>query len=397
MIVATTNNLLHATSLMEQHLLKNHIFSPEINLEHKQIFKLLDLLVKYENRKVKLMQLVDNYNVFDDNWNDFYNDILGIENKVISCILKKDFSIDNINLIKNNFWLIDGLIKVKLMHCRIHVGLLKGAEKKGDEKNINNINSCHPRMSCLSNVRGSTENNSLSFNNSNTNNIDNTGSQIKSGMTTDLSSSEDDITKNTTPKSLTNKERKAEQKGLQSAKTEEIKKKQIEKFKLKSQVDSKKIIDDIKGEDYEKNAERNNELLKEPGKSFINLIGKEVEEGGLDFAQSKLCIRHFHEVIHEHQKKYPQYSILWVFDIFGDEEIPFDKMKYPPKTPEEINERNNFINKWRKKWINESNLRGNIEWEQYWTERDLKMRKIYSKLTDTLANPNHNQKVALNH
>ena len=131
MIGAINNNLIHASSIIESYLLKNHVFLSEINLEDQKLFKLLESLIKYENRKVKLFQLIDNYNVFGDDWNDFRKNILDIENKIISCILEQNFHFEK--------------IKVKIIEYRINVTLLK--DKKQENKTNNTKNHFIPKNS----------------------------------------------------------------------------------------------------------------------------------------------------------------------------------------------------------------------------------------------------------
>ena len=259
MIGAINNNLIHASSIIESYLLKNHVFLSEINLKDQKLFKLLESLIKYENRKVKLFQLIDNYNVFGDDWNDFRKNILDIENKIISCILEQNFHFEKIKLIKINFWLIDGLIKVKIIEYRINVTLLK--DKKQENKTNNTENHFIPKNSheiqtqqnIVSNIDSSShalkEKSSLLVNNTAVINSEyefkmrNSSLKIKneisdlyseidpeSSLVTGNDKSSEFILKATEnckmkQKTLTNKERKAERKKLKAEKSKEIQKK----------------------------------------------------------------------------------------------------------------------------------------------------------------------------
>jgi hypothetical protein len=431
MIGAINNNLIHASSIIESYLLKNHVFLSEINLEDQKLFKLLESLIKYENRKVKLFQLIDNYNVFGDDWNDFRKNILDIENKIISCILEQNFHFEKIKLIKNNFWLIDGLIKVKIIEYRINVTLLK--DKKQENKTNNTKNHFIPKNSheiqtqqnIVSNIDSSShalkEKSSLLVNNTAVINSEyefkmrNSSLKIKneisdlyseidpeSSLVTGNDKSSEFILQTTEnckmkQKTLTNKERKAERKKLKAEKSKEIQKKQIEKFRLKSQLDLEEIIDYSTEKDYDENIERIKSILKQPGKSFAHFIEKDTKENNLDFAHGQLCKRHCHEVISEHQQRCPHHNMMWVLDVFDKNDLSFNKMNCPPKTKEEVIIRNTFIQKWKTKWINETNLRGKIDWEEYWIVKDFLMKEIFSKMHDISTNLDHNQKMALDH
>lgn len=88
---------------------------------------------------------------------------------------------------------------------------------------------------------------------------------------------------------------------------------------------------------------------------------------------------------------------MWVLDVFDKNDLSFNKMNCPPKTKEEVIIRNTFIQKWKTKWINETNLRGKIDWEEYWIVKDFLMKEIFSKMHDISTNLDHNQKMALDH
>ena len=113
-----------AVKSLEKYLRKIHVCDFMPNPCHKQAFWLMDGLVRYNIRRLKLFQNASKSDLTLEEWVEFDKDILETEKFLIDAIIRrvneKKFSENDFQMLKNYFWLMDGFIKFKLRHCKFY-------------------------------------------------------------------------------------------------------------------------------------------------------------------------------------------------------------------------------------------------------------------------------------
>ena len=109
------NKLNSGILVMERHFLqyrrKGHGF-------HYQIYWLINRLTDYNLKRTKLINIIEHTNITEENWVEFNQNLEEIENTILNIINTENFTQSILANIKNNFWLMDAFVKMRLKMCR---------------------------------------------------------------------------------------------------------------------------------------------------------------------------------------------------------------------------------------------------------------------------------------
>ena len=132
------NSFQSTINALENKLLNIHPRDFYFKKVNKELFWLLDAIIRYNHRRTKLFNNITHTDMSNEEWIKFDNYLKEIENTITRYItqdldLSREIDSKDMKDIKEQFWLMDGFVKTKLKIC------ISYATKNGIDSSINEL------------------------------------------------------------------------------------------------------------------------------------------------------------------------------------------------------------------------------------------------------------------